>query len=319
MSWLFSPGLVEAFSAARCLGGERFVPWKLMLGPQAYFWPVKPIRFSRCSRFGMMLLPLMVARGEDVLTWFRAGSPARTSHAREKAMGSKEAVVDSGDTWPGSSMKLDLPSSSLKTRKCSRAAASAKCLATLPRWGTMLDGVWSERTMPAHLTSGTASGFWPTITVSGNNNRKGLSAKSGIQGQTEWDGRRGQSLVGAARGQHWPTPTVMDAAGFSGKPDKGRTSPNSGRTLNGKVLEMANRGPHFRTPNASDGRGWSHQSEQERRAKGQQVRLGHQLEAGGKLNPRWVEWLMGWPVGWTSLEPLAMDKFRLWQDSHGKY
>ena len=23
--------------------------------------------------------------------------------------------------------------------------------------------------------------------------------------------------------------------------------------------------------------------------------------AGGKLNPRWVEWLMGFPVGWTSL------------------
>lgn len=24
----------------------------------------------------------------------------------------------------------------------------------------------------------------------------------------------------------------------------------------------------------------------------------------GSLNPDWVEWLMGWPVGWTSLEPL---------------
>ena len=24
-----------------------------------------------------------------------------------------------------------------------------------------------------------------------------------------------------------------------------------------------------------------------------------------KLNPSWVEWLMGWPIGWTSLEPLT--------------
>jgi len=24
----------------------------------------------------------------------------------------------------------------------------------------------------------------------------------------------------------------------------------------------------------------------------------------GQLNPDWVEWLMGWPIGWTSLEPL---------------
>jgi DNA (cytosine-5)-methyltransferase 1 len=24
----------------------------------------------------------------------------------------------------------------------------------------------------------------------------------------------------------------------------------------------------------------------------------------GKLNPDWVEWLMGWPIGWTDLEPI---------------
>ena len=29
---------------------------------------------------------------------------------------------------------------------------------------------------------------------------------------------------------------------------------------------------------------------------------------GGKLNPPWVEWLMGWPLGWTDLKPLGTDK-----------
>jgi hypothetical protein len=24
----------------------------------------------------------------------------------------------------------------------------------------------------------------------------------------------------------------------------------------------------------------------------------------GSLNPDWVEWLMGWPIGWSSLEPI---------------
>jgi len=24
--------------------------------------------------------------------------------------------------------------------------------------------------------------------------------------------------------------------------------------------------------------------------------------AGGKLNPQWVEWLMGFPIGWTDLD-----------------
>lgn len=40
----------------------------------------------------------------------------------------------------------------------------------------------------------------------------------------------------------------------------------------------------------------------------------------GKVNPNWVEWLMGWPVGWTDdLHELGMDKFLLWQQQHGRY
>jgi len=33
-------------------------------------------------------------------------------------------------------------------------------------------------------------------------------------------------------------------------------------------------------------------------------------ELNGALNPVWVEWLMGWPQGWTDLRPLEMDKCR---------
>jgi len=38
------------------------------------------------------------------------------------------------------------------------------------------------------------------------------------------------------------------------------------------------------------------------------------LKAGevGKMNPAWVEWLMGFPVGWTDLEPAAMPLFPEW-------
>jgi len=32
------------------------------------------------------------------------------------------------------------------------------------------------------------------------------------------------------------------------------------------------------------------------------------LHNGGKLNPTWTEWLMGWPLEWTDLKPLVMDK-----------
>lgn len=47
------------------------------------------------------------------------------------------------------------------------------------------------------------------------------------------------------------------------------------------------------TPNARDGKGksgphWNHETLPD--------------AAGGKLNPAWVEWLMGFPLGWTDLE-----------------
>ena len=32
----------------------------------------------------------------------------------------------------------------------------------------------------------------------------------------------------------------------------------------------------------------------------------------GQLNPTWVEWLMGWPIGWTSLRPLSTSRFQGW-------
>jgi hypothetical protein len=42
-------------------------------------------------------------------------------------------------------------------------------------------------------------------------------------------------------------------------------------------------------------------------------------QAGGPLNPTWVEWLMGWPLGWTGCEPLGTGKFQQWCDSHGMH
>lgn len=38
----------------------------------------------------------------------------------------------------------------------------------------------------------------------------------------------------------------------------------------------------------------------------------------GKTNPEFVEWLMGWPLGWTESDPLEMDRFLLWQQQRLK-
>ena len=80
------------------------------------------------------------------------------------------------------------------------------------------------------------------------------------------------------------------------------------------------------TPNASDCRNRGNPTNpcvQRRMEIGKQVGLS--MMVGGpetpqmSLNPVWVEWLMGWPIGWTDLRPLGTDKFHKWCDELGSY
>lgn len=52
------------------------------------------------------------------------------------------------------------------------------------------------------------------------------------------------------------------------------------------------------------------------------VQLGHpasKTDGWGWFHPNLSEWMMGWPLGWTDLKPLAMDKFRMWQRMRGNF
>ena len=40
-------------------------------------------------------------------------------------------------------------------------------------------------------------------------------------------------------------------------------------------------------------------------------------EPNGRLNPDWVEWLMGFPIAFTELKDSATRKFRSKPQSHG--
>jgi DNA (cytosine-5)-methyltransferase 1 len=81
----------------------------------------------------------------------------------------------------------------------------------------------------------------------------------------------------------------------------------------------------FPTPMASDNRDRGNISDPsiQRRIKlGKQISLTMAVKkekGGGSLNPRWTEWLMGFPIGHTNLKPLEMDKYQKWLEQHGKY
>jgi hypothetical protein len=43
----------------------------------------------------------------------------------------------------------------------------------------------------------------------------------------------------------------------------------------------------------------------------------YQLMTGNPLPESFSEWMMGWPLGWTDLKRLEMDKYQQWQQQHG--
>ena len=75
----------------------------------------------------------------------------------------------------------------------------------------------------------------------------------------------------------------------------------------------------------SDGKKWyvSKQTASFRKDNGHQAQLIHHLIEyhglkKGWANPEFWELMMDWPIGWTDLKPLGMDKHLAWCDSHGK-
>ncbi len=82
----------------------------------------------------------------------------------------------------------------------------------------------------------------------------------------------------------WPTPTVQDSANNGGPSQFRRNS----LPLNA-VVKL------WPTPTVS--------GNYNRAGSSAKAGDGLATAAGGALNPMWVEWLMGFPPGWTDCEP----------------
>jgi DNA (cytosine-5)-methyltransferase 1 len=140
-----------------------------------------------------------------------------------------------------------------------------------------------------------------------NSHYKTWPTPHGFSPDGRTNGPSGNELGRAVNQSPWPTPTVACANG-------GQTS-RSGKRKGELLLAGAVKAfPTPRTPSKSgggtglDGGAGSRSmlTEQERKEL-----------CGGSLNPTWVEWLMGWPLGWTDSAQSATDRFRQWSASHG--
>jgi len=106
MSWLFSRALVEEYLGDTCSDGEPSAPSSGSPTQLAYCAPDKMTDFSRLSRFGMTFKPLTENHGEELLTLFRAGFPARTlvspGGGRNRWTAIWDVEAHGADRWRGS-------------------------------------------------------------------------------------------------------------------------------------------------------------------------------------------------------------------------
>jgi hypothetical protein len=111
----------------------------------------------------------------------------------------------------------------------------------------------------------------------------------------------GRAISATASGL-WPTPTCPNGGRSVAHVTDWR-SPRTAYSASGKKVQvdLAQAVKRWSTPVADD---TGH-----RASKYAQGGTALSTQAGGALNPTWVEWLMGWPLGWTDLEPLATAKY----------
>ena len=302
MSWLFSQALVEEYLEDISWDGEQFAPSNGSRIQQAYCAPDKMTDFSRLSRFGMTFKPLTESRGEELLMSYLEDFRARTSAQQDAEPELQVNDQECGNTWLASLAKYDRATSMWKIAQCSLLEDLEQSLETWPRWGLMRNGECWEQQMWARRISETESGFWPTPTAH-NPIERGYPAEFN---------RNTPTLTAQVQIARWSTPTSRDWKG----PTITEKFPNG---FNGG---LANDVKRFPTPQASDNRDRGNLSSgavQRRMEKGKQISLSQSVsESSGALNPTWVEWLMGWPLGWTDLKPLETDKFLLWLQQHGQ-
>ena len=251
-------------------------------------------------------------------TCSQADSPANPSARREN----EKARKMSGGFGPITRKPFaffDLDSSSWRMFQTSLLStkSSVKFSATWPRAGTMRNGRVFVLPMLEHHTEGNESSslLTPSAVSYGSNIGGGMGRVGPIRPSLEtmarknlWPtpkaqnanspgihGRGGLDLQTAVK--MWPTPTMTDSKGRTYTYDQGdKTKPRL--SLSGLVKFYPT--PTTPRPHDNESTAGKYLPTQNQRDLSSVV-----ARNGGQLNPAWVEWLMGFPIGYTALEHWA--------------
>ena len=199
--------------------------------------------------------------------------------------------------------KYDQDTRSLRMYQCSLFGEEQELLQTLPKSGTIVNGKLSEQTKWELGTEERESGLWRTPDA---NMERGKRSYKNMKSRID----RGMplnlndQLNAIEKGllkepKMFPTPTTADT--WTDKLKSSQQKEGSMHSVN--LSQAVHMEKMFPTPTSSDHKGWS---KGHKRAEDPTNRLDFAVEpdkgVGGTLNPMWVEWLMGFPIGWTDLE-----------------
>jgi len=220
-------------------------------------------------------------------------TPASPSHKPGSASARKMTAI-SGQKCIGSWLPPGPVGSLLKMLLGTSTWASTKCFLTWKVKATPQSRLLFQLAPSTPPTDETASGLLPTPDT--QNHRDGTNLRQMTIDAAERGARKGVSLH-----HHvalWPTPVSSQRGGRSAASiEKG-----GGITLQQSVKM-------FPTPTATDGKG-SGQNETMRDRLDYIAEKPDGKRVDGSLNPTWVEWLMGFPEGWTDLSVSEMPSSR---------
>ena len=243
--------------------------------------------------FTRILKPSQRICFEEKLAFSLADIPV--SHLVQQESGSEKMTPDtcghiSGDT----SNQLNLFNASLKTSKDTYRLDSPQLSATWKKMVISQRGEYLARKKLALHIRESECISWPTATVfdvTGGNYPTELvngqwRSKHSKDPNSPWYGAKLRDAVETLEGKNWPTPDVAQAQKVSNRPNYGQLGLANHPDVHGKTVS--------REPMQKDRAGLPGQDKSSMTGKNQ--------ELFGKLNPAWVEHLMGVPTGWTDLE-----------------
>ncbi len=317
MAWLYVPGSADLNSGCAESGPTS----EQSAGASGTDTPL-PSSCRECRRApwtrllsGTILAPSTATSG--VASWISSLRATRASRSPSPDSGAEPTIpVTSGRTSRGSFARWDPESSSWKTSQATLFSGCQTFSGSWPRWGSMRSGAAIARRKSAHRTSGNGSSCWPTVVVNSLDNYPGASPTAGWGLQAfarHWPTARGEdsencgghrgtldSLTEASR--QWPTPVSSPNSNR-----KTKVAPSEAAGQHGLVL--AAEAASWATPKARD-QGALGPAEADRKSPG----LSRQAPATAlpgqpsspphqssplRLNPLFVEWLMGFPRNWS--------------------